>query len=114
MSKILDLELTARVGALDAETAEAIENHATAAFLWRGLSQLDALDLARGLHWLAVGHREDCTAPDMIAALALGPLPAPVRDRLGAHLHSTYVAGEARQRSLCPPDRLGLGDGRLL
>lgn len=60
------------------------------------------------------GHRPRSTAPDMIAALALGPLPAAVRDRLGAHLHSAYVAGEARQRSLCPPDRLGLGDRRLL
>ena len=35
MSKILDLELTARIGALEAATAEAIENLATTAFLWR-------------------------------------------------------------------------------
>jgi hypothetical protein len=36
-----------------------------------------------------------------------------VRDRLGAQLDSAYAAGEARQRSLWPPDRLGLGDRRL-
>lgn len=60
------------------------------------------------------GHRPRSTRPDMIATLPLGPLPTSVRDRLGAHLHSAYVAGEAMAAIAVPPDRLGLGDRRLL
>ena len=52
MSELLDLELTVRVGALDARTADAIEAFVTSAVLARGLGMADALDLARGLHWL--------------------------------------------------------------
>lgn len=105
MNDILDQHLTLRVGALDPPATEKIEDYASAAFMWRHFTEVDALDLARGLQWLALGHTGDCAAPRMIAVLAWHPLPDTECARLGALLDVAYHTGEKRQRALYPPDR---------
>jgi hypothetical protein len=82
VTTILDPELDVRLGILAEDDAERIRHYATAAFLWRGFSQDDALDVARGLHWRAVGLDPAAPATDVLATLALEPLDAQLRERL--------------------------------
>lgn len=91
--KILDLELAVRVAALDAVTGSAIERAATDAFLWRGLCEHAALDLARGLQWLALGQPPRCTSESMIVVLALRPLPADRCHLLGQAVDEAFACG---------------------
>jgi hypothetical protein len=86
MTTIIDPELTVRLGALHPDEAARIQECATAAFLWRGLRQEEALDVARGLHWRAVGRDPTAPAAELVAALALQPLSDTDRDRLAALL----------------------------
>jgi hypothetical protein len=98
MTTILDLELTARLGALDPAAAADVEQRATAAFLWRGLSQSAALDLARGLQWVALGHPADLPAGPTLARLALAPLTGPVLADLARRLDDADRLDCARER----------------
>jgi hypothetical protein len=86
MTTIIDPELTLRLGALPPTEATRIQEYATAAFLWRGLRQDEALEVARGLHWRAVGRDPTAPAAEVVTALALIPLADPERDRLAALL----------------------------
>ena len=86
MSTITDPELDLRLGVLDPVETARVGRYATAAFLWRRVSQADALDVARGLHWRAVGRGPDATAAELVTALALHPLGDAERDRLAATL----------------------------
>lgn len=88
MTTIIDPELTLRLGSLDPTETARLEKYATAAFLWRRVSQADALDVARGLHWRAVGRRADATAAELVTALALHPLCDVERDRLASTLEA--------------------------
>lgn len=86
MTTIVDPELTVRLGALHPDQAARIHEYATAAFLWRRLRQAEALDVARGLHWRAVGRDPTATAAEVVTALALHPLADTERDRLASLL----------------------------
>jgi len=113
MTTIIDPELTLRLGSLDpAETAR-LEKYATAAFLWRGLRQDDALDVARGLHWRAVGRDEQAGAAEVLTALALHPLADAERDRLAAALAVRWRLDRSSATTPVGP-RLGLDDFRRL
>ncbi|GAA4872577.1 hypothetical protein [Actinomycetospora straminea] len=86
MPTVIDPELDVRLGVLDAAETERVDRYATAAFLWRRLSQADALDVARGLHWRAVGRDLAAGAPEVVDALSLVPPSAAERARLAAVL----------------------------
>jgi hypothetical protein len=86
MTTIIDPELTVRLGALHPDEAARIDRYATAAFLWRGFRQAEALEVARGLHWRAVGRDPTAPAAEVVTALALVPLARAERDRLAALL----------------------------
>jgi hypothetical protein len=86
VSTIIDPDLTLRLGALAPDEAARIEDYATAAFLWRGLRQDEALDVARALHWCSVGRDPAADPDDVVTALAMGPLPPGERERLAARL----------------------------
>ncbi|NMO92709.1 hypothetical protein [Actinomycetospora sp. TBRC 11914] len=82
MITIVDPELDVRLGSLAADETDRIQRYATAAFLWRGFSQDEALDVARGLHWRAVGLDPAAPAGEVLGALALEPLDEPLREHL--------------------------------
>ncbi|MEJ2861195.1 hypothetical protein [Actinomycetospora flava] len=104
MPTITDPELDVRLGVLDAADTERIDRYATAAFLWRRLSQPDALDVARGLHWRAVGRDVAADAGEVVDALCLVPPPDAERARLAAVLTTHWQLDHAG------PDR-AIGDG---
>jgi hypothetical protein len=107
MTTIIDPELTVRLGALHPDEAARIHEYATAAFLWRGLRQDDALDVARGLHWRAVGRDPTAPAGEVVAALALHPLAGAERDRLAGLLDVLHRPGPAGPPGLEAFRRLG-------
>lgn len=107
MTTIIDPELTLRLGALDADGTARLEKYATAAFLWRRLSQADALDVARGLHWRAVGRSEGAPAEEVVEALSLHPLAGAERDRLAGLLDVLDPPVAARPAGLDDFRRLG-------
>jgi hypothetical protein len=82
VTTIVDPELDVRLGSLAADETERIQRYATAAFLWRGFSQDEALDVARGLHWLAVGLDPGAPGGEVLTALALEPLDEQLREHL--------------------------------
>jgi hypothetical protein len=108
MGTIIDPELTVRLGALAPDEAARIQDYATAAFLWRGLRQAEALEVARGLHWRAVGHDPDAPATEVVDALSLHPLAPAERDRLAARLDARCDLDPT------PTTRPGLDDFRRL
>ena len=113
MNTIIDPELTLRLGSLDATGTARLEKYATAAFLWRGLRQDDALDVARGLHWRAVGRDEQASAEEVVTALTLHPLADAERDRLAAALAVQWRLDRSSTTTPVGP-RLGLDDFRRL
>ena len=114
MNVIPDLELTVRIGALDPGAAEEVRRFALGAARHRGLSDQDGLHVARGLHWLAVGHRPDASAEHMVASLFLMPAPPETYALLATALDEVYAATAAERRAAGPPDPLGLTDSRML
>ena len=113
MIAIPDLELTVRIGALDANSAEAIRRVALDAAERLGLDDEDVLYVARGLHWLAVGHQADASAEHMVATLFLAPALPETSALIAAALDGIYGA-TAAQRRAAPSDPLGLTDRGLL
>ncbi|MDF2978307.1 MAG: hypothetical protein K0S40_3035 [Actinomycetospora sp.] len=95
MSTITDPELDLRLGVLDAAESARLEEYATAAFLWRRLTQADALDVARGLHWRAVGRDVGAGAAEVVDALSLVPPPDAERARLAAVLTTHWQLDHA-------------------
>jgi hypothetical protein len=102
VTTIVDPELDVRLGSLPADDAGRIERYATAAFLWRGFSQDAALDVARGLHWHAVGLDPAAPAGEVLAALALEPLDGPTREHLAILLD---LHDQTEDDAAAPPDR---------
>ena len=100
---IIDAALTARIGELDTHTAEAIKKEATAAFL-RGLDQATALDLARGLHWMARGHPSVCSSEYIIDVLSSGTFQYLDRKRnyLAVLVDMAYTLSYERQSTRIP------------
>ncbi|GAA4930655.1 hypothetical protein EV188_102440 [Actinomycetospora succinea] len=107
MNAITDPELDLRLGVLDAAATERIREYATAAFLWRRLSQADALDVARGLHWRAVGRDLAAGAAEVVDALSLVPPLGSERARLAAVLTTHWQLDHAG------PDATSPGTPRL-
>jgi hypothetical protein len=101
---IIDKALTERIGGLDASTAAAIREEATAAFLY-GLSQATALDLARGLHWLAQGHPLMCSSEYILGALSVADLSAPRHEEITRLLDVSYTLSYERQSTQIPLTR---------
>jgi hypothetical protein len=100
VTTIIDPELTVRLGALHPDEVARIHDYATAAFLWRRMRQDEALEVARGLHWRSVGREPDPPSRDIVAALALHPLPDAELDRLAALLDAQdRAAGDAPRRA---------------
>ncbi|MDD7942333.1 hypothetical protein PHK61_28350 [Actinomycetospora lutea] len=95
MNAITDPELGLRLGVLDAAETDRVRRYATAAFLWRRLSQADALDVARGLHWRAVGRDVAADAAEVVDALALVPPLPTERARLAALLATHWQLDHA-------------------
>ncbi|MHC1558772.1 hypothetical protein ACR9E3_07440 [Actinomycetospora sp. C-140] len=108
MSTIIDPELTVRLGALSPDDVARIDRYATAAFLWRRLTQEDALEVARGLHWRAVGRAPTAPSAEIVTALALQPPTAAERDRLAAVLDAVAPA-EAPPGAPGPEDHRRVG-----
>ncbi|GAA4802105.1 hypothetical protein GCM10023200_44030 [Actinomycetospora chlora] len=97
MTTIIDPELTVRLGSLHPDEVARIHDYATAAFLWRGMRQAEALEVARGLHWRAVGRDPDPPAREIVAALALHPLPDADLDRLAGLLDAHDRVDDRRE-----------------
>ncbi|MEJ2890114.1 hypothetical protein [Actinomycetospora aeridis] len=112
MNAITDPELDLRLGVLDAAETERIRTYATAAFLWRRLSQADALDVARGLHWRAVGRDVAAGAAEVVDALSLVPAADAERTRLAAVLAMHWQVDHAADTG--SPDTPRLDDLRRL
>jgi hypothetical protein len=98
--EIIDAALTARIGQLDTRAAEAVEEEATAAFV-HGLGQSAALDLARGLHWIAQGYPVLCSSEQIIDVLDIAPSPEE-RQHLADLLDIAYTLGYERQSAHVP------------
>ena len=114
MIAIPDLEFTVRIGALDPGRAEAVRRVAFEAGRRHDLDDEDVLQIARALHWLAVGHRQDVSAEDMVAALFLTPAPPETRGLIAAVVEEVYAATEAERRIARPPDAPGLAESWML
>lgn len=96
--EILDPELSLRLGSLDTLSARRLEKIATERFI-AGLSQMQALDLARAMQWLEAGQQADCTSKEMIATLALHDIPEEKIEGLAVDLDTAYTFTLLRQRS---------------
>lgn len=114
MIVVPDLELTVRLGALDPGTVAAVRGLALDAARRRDVRDLDGLYVARGSHWLAVGHRPDASAEHMVASLFLTPAPPETNALLAAALDEAYAATAGEREATRPMDPLGLTDRRLL
>ncbi|MFC5137735.1 hypothetical protein ACFPK1_05795 [Actinomycetospora rhizophila] len=106
MTTITDPELDLRLGVLDAAETERVERYATAAFLWRRLPQADALDVARGLHWRAVGRDLGAGAAEVVDALSLVPPPDAARARLAAVLTTHWQLDHTAPEPIAGTPRL--------
>ena len=104
MTAIPDLELTVRIGALDQGAAEAIRRFTLEAGRRHALDPEDVLHLARGLHWLAVGHRPDASAADMVASLLLIPAPPETSALIATAVDEVYALTATERRTAHPPD----------
>jgi hypothetical protein len=114
MSTIIDPELTVRLGALHPDQVVRIHDYATAAFLWRGMRQAEALEVARGLHWRAVGLDPGASSAELVTALSLHPLDDPERDRLAGLLDVQCRLDHGYRSGDAPGERPGLDDFRRL
>ena len=114
MIVIPDLELSVRIGALNPVAAEAVRRFALVASRLRGRDDQDGVHVARGLHWLAVGHRPDTSAEHMIASLFLTPAPPETSALLAAALDEAYAATAAEREAVGPVDPLGHTGRRML
>jgi hypothetical protein len=104
MTAIPDLELAVRIGARDQGAAEAIRRFTLEAGRRHALDHEDVLRLARGLHWLAVGHRPDASAADMVASLLLIPAPRETCALIAAAVDEVYALTATERRTARPPD----------
>lgn len=110
MITVPDLELTVRIGSPDPPTSAALRSVAG----WSGLGHGDAVDLVRGLHWVALGRAADAPAAAVVAALMLTPRSAATCDRIGADLDEVYAATAAHRLVSCPSDPPGMTGARML
>jgi hypothetical protein len=90
---VIDPELTIRIGALAPGDADRIDCYISMTMLWRRLGPAEASDVARGLHWHAVGRPMDPSAIEIIAALALVPPPFVDLEGLAARLRGQRPTG---------------------
>ena len=114
MIAIPDLEFTVRIGALDPDSAEAVRRGTLEAARRHDLDDEDVVQIARALHWRAVGHRPDASAETMVAALFLTPAPPETRALIAAVVDEVYAASETERRVARPADSPGLTDSWML
>jgi hypothetical protein len=99
--KVIDAALTTRIGQLDVRAAEEIEKEATSAFL-NGLAEPTALDLARGLHWIAQGHPLVCSSEYIVEVLGPPDLATGKLRYLADLLDISYTLSYERQVTRIP------------
>ena len=114
MIAVPDLEYTVRIGALDSGSAEAVRRGTLEAVRCHDLDDEDVVQIARALHWRAVGHRPDASAEDMVTALFLTPAPAETRALIAAVVDEVYAATETERRIARPADSPGLAESWML
>ena len=114
MTAIPDLELTVRIGALDSGRAEAVRRVSLDAGRRHDLDHEDVLQVARALHWLAVGHRPDASAEYMVASLLLLPAPPKTCALIAAAVDEVYALTATERRTARPPDSPGLDESWML
>ena len=114
MIAIPALEFTVRIGALDSGRAEAVRRVTLEAGRRHDLGHEDLVQVARALHWLAVGHRPDASAEHMVASLFLTPAPPETCALIAKVVDEVYAATERERRIARPPDPPGLTDSWML
>jgi hypothetical protein len=96
VAEIIDKRLTTRIGMPAPQEVRAISRMAEASFT-AGLGQLEALDTARALCWIARGHPRDCTTTQMLDLLTSGAMDEGQRRDLAVLLDAVFRLGSRRQ-----------------